>query len=320
MSAVVANILSPGDESLCLCAGKFGERWRDISQSYGMKTHSLYARPGEAVSPTAVKKALKDKPLCRAVFVSACETSTAVEHDIEGISQALREIDSKALFVVDGITGVGAMPLPMDKWGIDVLVAGSQKSFMLPAGLSFVALSERAWHACARSSHPKYYFDLEREKVAQSKGGTAFSASVPLISALRESLRLIKKKGPAFAIAHCAALRQSTWVFCRYGQLNMLSSRPAHAVSAIKVPKGVSGDDIQNRLEACHHIVIAGGQGALKGKIWRIGHLGPVGFKDHLYALKALAGELHKAAPKRFDKQRLKEALQKAEEALRPAP
>lgn len=314
MSAVVAGSLSPGDEVLCLCAGKFGERWRDIAQSYKMKTHCLYARPGEAVSPSAVKSALKSYPLCRAVFTSACETSTAVEHDIEGISKVLKATHSKALLVVDGITGVGAMPLPMDKWGIDVLVAGSQKSFMLPAGLAFVALSERAWRACDVSSCPKYYFDLKKEKEAQAKGQTAFSASVPLIRALSQSLDLIKKKGLGVSVAHCSALRSATQAFCQHLELDVLSS--AHAVTAIKVPEGLSGSEIQKQLEVRYNIVIAGGQGELKGKIWRIGHLGPVSFRDHLHCLKALAKELNRSLPEQFSGPKLKEALRKAKKAL----
>ena len=312
MSAVVSNILSPQDETLCLCAGKFGERWRDINKSYKMKPHCLYAPPGSAVSPADVRSALR--PSHKAVFTSACETSTAVEHDIQGISEALKSARSKALLVVDGITGVGAMPLDMDKWGIDVLAAGSQKSFMLPAGLSFVALSERAWRACDFSSCPKYYFDLKKEKEAQTKGQTAFSASVPLISALKESLCLMKKRGLSGCVAHCSALRQATLSFFRHLELPALSS--AHAVTAIKVPEDLSGDELKNRLQRVYNIVIAGGQGELKGKIWRIGHLGPVSFKDHLRCLKAFSKELHRQSPQRFSLQKGKEALKKAEGAL----
>ena len=315
MEAALLNTLSPGEEVLCICAGKFGERWRDMAQSFGLKTHSITVPWGEAVQPETVKSELKKHKQIRALLISACETSTATEQPVKDISKILKK-HPQILFLVDGITGLGAMNLPMDEWGIDVLLAGSQKSFMIPTGLSFIALSKKAWEAERFSSCPRYYFDLKREKKAQAEGQTSFSSSVTLVRALRESLNSIKKEGLKGCILKCQILKKSTHAFCDSMDLSLYSSKPANAVTAIKVPENLSGEDLKKSLQTHQGLLLAGGQGKLKGKILRIGHLGPIAPSDQLRALNALALELRKQDPHFFDDKKIKEAAKKVKEVL----
>ena len=315
MEAALSNTLSPGDEVLCVCAGKFGERWKDIAQAFGLKTQSLDVPMGESVSVSDLKKKLEQNKQIRALLVSACETSTGTEQPIRELSQILRNYP-QVLFMVDGMTGVGAMELPMDSWEIDVLVAGSQKSFMLPTGLAFIALSKKAWIAEETSSCPSYYFDLKKERLAQSQGQTAFSSSVTLIRALKESLDFIKKQGLKSCILKCQDLKKSTHVFCENLGLSLYSAQPASSVTAIQIPENLSAESIKKNLQDHHGIVLAGGQGALKGKILRMGHLGPINPTDHLKVLKALALELKKRDPLTFNDKKIKKALKRAKNTL----
>lgn len=315
MEAALCNTLSPGDEVLCVCSGKFGERWKEMAQAFGLRVHSLNSPWGSAIKTHQLEDRLKKNKKIRAVLISACETSTATEQPIKELSQTLKNFPA-VLFIVDGITGIGAMELPMDRWGIDVLIAGSQKSFMLPAGLSFVALSKKAWKATEHSSCPKYYFNLKKEKLAQQEGQTAFSSSVTLIRALRESLKHIKKQGLKAGISKCQALKNSTHIFCKEMNLSLYSSRPANSVTAIQFPKKLSVSQIKQNIQKKHGIIFAGGQGPLKNQILRIGHIGPLRFSDHLKALKALAEELKKSDPKNFNDKKIKSALNKAKKVL----
>lgn len=316
MEAALSNTLSPGDEILCICAGKFGERWREMAQAFGIKVHPINVPLGEAVQPETIKKELEKNKQIKALLISACETSTATEQPIKEISNILKN-HSQVLFIVDGITALGAMELPMEEWGLDVLIAGSQKSFMLPTGLAFIALSKKAWGAVESSSCPKYYFDLTKEKAAQSKGQTAFSSSVTLIRALKESLSSIKKQGLQSCILKCQTLKQSTHVFCKSLDLPLYSSKPASSVTALQIPEFLSVKDIKKDLQENHGVVLAEGQGVLKDKILRIGHLGPISPQDHLRALKALTVELKNKAPSFFSDKNIKEALERAREVLR---
>ena len=172
MEAAITNTCSPGDSVLFLCAGKFGQRWRDMGKAYNLHVNSLEAPLGETIPIEKIRHFLQKKSKTRALFVQACETSTATNQPVKELGQLLRKYP-ETLLIVDGITGLGAMELNMDKWGIDVLIGGSQKSFQLPAGLAFIALSAKAWKRQAKSQCPKYYFDLLREKQAMEKRQTA---------------------------------------------------------------------------------------------------------------------------------------------------
>ena len=315
MEAAISNTLSPGDEVLCICAGKFGERWRDIAMAFDIKVHSINVPLGSAVHPDTVKNHLKENKQIKALFISACETSTATQQPVQDISRILRN-HPHVLFIVDGITALGAEEMPMDRWGLDVLIAGSQKSFMLPTGLAFIALSKKAWRAVEKSSCLKYYFDLKKERLAQAKGQTAFSSSVTLIRALKESLTFIKKQGLHSCIEKCQNLKKSTHIFCKEMGLPLYSLKPANSVTAIKIPDNLSVKALKTDLQNKHAVVVAGGQGELKNKIIRIGHLGHISHQDHLRGLKALAKELSKKSPNSFNNKKIKTALKKAEKVL----
>ena len=319
MEAALSNTLSPGDEVICVCAGKFGMRWKEMAMAFGIQVHSINVPLGQAVKPQAIQSKLQEHRQVKAVLISACETSTATEQPIKSISAMLRKYP-RVLFIVDGVTAVGAMNVLMDKWGLDVLIAGSQKSFMLPTGLAFIALSQKAWKAVEGSTCPKYYFDLKKERDAQVKGQTAFSSSVTLIRALQTSLAIIKKQGLRSCILKCRALKESTHVFCANLGLAIYSSRPANSVTAIKLPNNLSAAVLQKRLQTYHRIILATGQGALKDKILRIGHLGPIGYREHLKGLKILAMEIKHQADDLFEDKDIKKALKKAKQVLKQGP
>ena len=173
MEAALSNTLSPGEKVLCICTGKFGKRWKDIAHAFGMTVCSIDTLPGKTVSVDMIEKELEKTKSIRALLVTACETSTATEQPIKEIAQMLKKYP-EVLFIVDGITALGAMELPMDEWEIDVLVAGSQKSFMIPTGLAFIALSKKAWNAESTSFCPRYYFDLKKEKTSPVTGANGF--------------------------------------------------------------------------------------------------------------------------------------------------
>ena len=317
MEAGISNTLSPGDHVLCLISGKFGERFKEIALAFGLKVHSLTSELGQAIKLNQFEEALKNNPNIKAVLTTACETSTGTEQPLKELADLLKQKAPSVLFIVDAITGLGSMTLNMDDFGIDVLITGSQKALSLPTGLSFIALSKKAWIAQKTSTCPKYYFDLKKEYIAQAKGQTAFSSSVSLIKALHKSLKLIKKQGLKNCILKCELLKQSSHVFCRELGLELFSTRPANAVTAIVIPKPVLASQLKNSLEKNRNIFFAGGQGPLKDKLLRIGHLGAISFSEHLKALKALSLELQKADPKNFTSEKIQKALKQAQKKVK---
>ena len=319
MEASLVNTLSPGDQVICVCGGKFGERWKEIALSYGMKVHALNVPWGKTLSLTETKKKLKKYPAAKAFLVSACETSTGTEHPIEELSLLLKKYPD-TLFMVDGITGLGAMKLNMDNMGIDVLIGGSQKSFMLPAGLAFIALSGKAWKFQRQSTCPRYYFNLKKEQEVQRKGQTAFSANVSLIKALEKNLSLFRKKGLKHFIRRSETLAKATHGFCAMLKFPLLSEKPASSVTAIQMPKGISGEKVKYLMEKEAHVIVAGGQGILKDKIIRIGHLGPVTNKDLLQGLSSMGQQIRKIQPKIYSEKQLNKALNTAKEELSSGP
>ena len=314
MEASLSNTLSPLEEVLCICGGKFGERWKEIALAFNLKTTVIEVPWGQAVSIEKIKKHLEQNKNFSALLITACETSTATHQPIKETAELLKNYP-KVLFIVDAITGLGAMELKMDAWGIDVLIAGSQKSFWLPTGLSFICLSQKAWEKNLNSQLPKYYFNLNTERKAQQKGQTAFSSPVSLIRALSSSLKLIHKKGGLKKlILRAETLKSACHVFCKSLDLELFSSCPANAVTALKIS---SAEIIKKNLEKKHHVFVAGGQGRLKNKILRIGHLGPLSNKDFMRGLQALAFELRKQDPSHFTKEKTAWALKKAQNILK---
>ncbi len=273
MEALMVNTLQPGDEIIIVDSGKFGERWVEMAQTFGYIVHRLKIPWGKSVEPEQITTMLDRYPQTQAVFCQACETSTGALHPLQKISKSLKAYP-QVLFFVDGITAVGAMNVPMDNWGIDGIVAGSQKAFMLPTGLSFVSLSAKAWKRCESISTPRFYFDLRKEKKANDKGETFFSSNVAYIRALTVVLDDIFINGlnSLFHTIHQRAER--TRSFVRFMGLNSYCEHPSDSVTAFLVPSGMDSQKLREQLEKEKGITIMGGQDEAKGKILRIGHMG----------------------------------------------
>ena len=274
MEAALANVLSPGDAMLALVAGNFGERWAGIGRAYGMDVRVLEAPWGEAVPAEAVAQALDRGREIRAVFVQLSESSTGAAHDIEAIARVTRSRD--ALLVVDAISGAGAMTLETDAWGVDVVVVGSQKALALPPGLAFVALGARAWDRVEATKTPRFYFDLRRERKAQAAGESAFTPAISNVVALKAALDFVDASGGVDALVRNASLLAEA-TRAAAGALRLPLVAPRHhgdALTALFAPEGLESGAIVKALKNDFGSTVAGGQGALKGKILRIAHLG----------------------------------------------
>ncbi|RLB03439.1 MAG: aminotransferase [Deltaproteobacteria bacterium] len=292
MEAAVVNTLSSGDGVLVVRGGKFGERWGEICEAYGLRVVPLDVTWGEAVDPMLVERTLEADPSIRAVLVQACETSTGVLHPVKELAEVVRGREGTIL-VVDAISALGAVDLPMDRWGIDVMVAGSQKALMLPPGLAFVALSEKAWGFVGRSNLPRYYFDLSQERSSQQKNQSHFTPAISLVVGLRESLRMIREEGLQQVFRRHELLARATREAVVAMGLELLAPEaPSPSLTAIKVPQGVDGAGLKRSLEEEFGLVVAGGQGPLKGKIIRIAHMGYFQPADVLQVIAALEVQL----------------------------
>lgn len=286
MEACVANLFSPGDEVIVVRGGKFGERWGELAETYGLQPIYIDVPWGEAVRVEEVQQALEAHPKARGVLVQAHETSTGVKHPVDKLAALTKE--SEALLVVDAISALGVYPLPFDALGIDAMVAGSQKSLALPPGLSFVALSSRAWERVEQTRSPRYYFDFRREKKALGKETTAFTPAVSLLYGLAEILSRIREVGLETLFAHYARLAGA----CRAGVaalgLELFAQEPCEALTIVKVPEGVDGARLMKLMREKYQVTMAGGQAKLKGKVVRIAHLGYQGPLDVVMALATL--------------------------------
>jgi aspartate aminotransferase-like enzyme len=274
MEAALVNLLSPGEEMLALVAGNFGERWAAIGRAYGMTVHELEASWGEAVAPERVDEALAARPGVRAVFVQHSESSTGVRHDVRRLAEVARR--REALLVVDSISGAGAMPLETDAWGVDAVVVGSQKALALPPGLSFVTLGERAWERAASVTSPRFYFDLRRERAAQAAGESAFTPAIAQVVALRAALAFVDEMGGVDALVRNAAtLAACTRAAAGALGLPLVAPRDhGDALTALKPPPGIEAGAVVKALKSEFGSTVAGGQGKLKGQIFRVAHLG----------------------------------------------
>ena len=287
MESALVNLLSSGDEVLCIISGKFGERWADMAETFGAKTHRLNVTWGEAVKPEEVEKLLNANPQIKLVLTQACETSTATTHPIEKLAQIVA--NTQALLVVDGITAVGAFPMPMDAWGVDVLIAGSQKAVMLPTGLSFISLSEKAWAVLELAKTPRYYFDLRRELKANKNGETLFSSPVPLVRALDFILIRIQELGLEKHFAQLHRRAEFTRVIAGEMKLTLFSKAPSDSVTALQLPASVNGVTLREQLEKKYEVTVMGGQDQAKGKIIRLGHMGYILDSQLILTMQQLA-------------------------------
>jgi len=294
MEGSVTNLFSPGDEVIVINGGKFGERWGKISESYGLKAHWLNVEWGKAVDPKDVKKILDANPKIKGIMVQASETSTAVAHPIKELAQFTKNRQD-CLLIVDGITAVGVFPVPMDELGIDVLVSGSQKAFMLPPGLAFAALSEKAWKFMETAKCPRFYFDFKKERKNLKDNTTAYTPAASLIIGLREALRMIKEEGLENVFARHNRLARATRAAVKAMNLKPLApDSPSDATTGVYVPEGVDGGKLVKYLRDEMGITLAGGQDHLKGKILRIAHLGYIDTFDIIVAISSIEMALRK--------------------------
>lgn len=294
MESCIINLFSPGDKVLVVNGGKFGERWGKISQTYGLEPVWINVEWGQAVDPNVVKAALeKDKDI-KAVLVQASETSTGVAHPIEELSKLTRGRDD-VLLIVDGITGVGVFPLPMDEWGIDAIVTGSQKALELPPGLALVALSEKAWKFADQSKCPRFYFDLKKERKNLADKTSAYTPAVSLVIGLRAVLKNIKEEGLENVHKRHNRLARATRAAAKALGLKMIApDAPADSLTGVFVPEGIDGGKIVKSLRDEFGVTMAGGQDQWKGKIIRIAHLGYVDTFDTIIAIAAIEMALKK--------------------------
>ncbi|HLJ48563.1 MAG TPA: alanine--glyoxylate aminotransferase family protein [Bryobacteraceae bacterium] len=285
MEASVANLFSPGDRVIVCSAGKFGERWAEITKAFGLDVVLLQSEYGDSVSADRVTAALKENPNARGVFVQASETSTGASHDVQAMAQAIRS--TEAIFIIDAITGLGTQPLDIDGWGLDVVIGGSQKAFMIPPGMAFMSVSPKAWAFNETAKLPRYYFNLKKERKAAISGEPTWTPAVSLILALGEALKYIKQIGMPNLVENAQALARATRAAAAALGLELFSpNAPSSAVTAVKPPKGMNSGVIVKEYRTRFGSVIANGQGSMKGQIFRIAHLGYFDFSD-LFAVIA---------------------------------
>jgi aspartate aminotransferase-like enzyme len=287
MEAAVVNTLSAGDTVAVVSAGKFGERWMEIAKTYGMNIVELRAPFGDTVSAARLAEALRARPEIKAVLAQHSESSTGVLHDVRGYAEATRGTD--ALLIVDAVSSLGIADLPMDAWGVDVVVAGSQKGLMLPPGLAFCALSERAWARVATSRLPKYYFNLTEERKWLVKNEPRYTPPVSIVVGLREALRMLQAEGLTNVFKRHDRLARATRAGVEALGLPLFPrATPTPALTAVLSPPGIDSEKIVAAYAQAHNITIAGGQGEMKGKLFRIGHMGYAAEFDVIVALSAL--------------------------------
>jgi aspartate aminotransferase-like enzyme len=294
MEGSVSNLTSPGDKVLVLTAGKFGERWRDLAQAFGCVVEVVSVPFGETFALDEIRQKLA--PDIRAVYVQSTESSTGARHDIKGIAQLVRKTGDDTLLVVDAITGLGTTHFDVDGWGIDVIIGGSQKALMIPPGLAYCAVSERAWKRMETAKSPRYYFDFRRERKAAAKGESAYTPATSLFAALGAALDFIRQMGDSDLVAGRTALIENAELAAEMTRAGAQALRlklfaptsPAAALTAIQSPGGIDSGAIVKQLRDGFAAVVANGQGEMKGQLFRIAHLGYYDYLDTIGILAAL--------------------------------
>jgi len=297
MEAAIVNTLSPGDRVLAVSTGYFGDRFARIATDFGADVVHLTFPWGQAAAPEVVCSRLQADPQIKAVLLTHNETSTGVTNDVQAIATAIRKMGQDAerpLLIVDAISSFAALPLLADEWQVDIVVACSQKALMLPPGLAILSVSPRAWEAHSRARMPRHYWDFTAAKRSLEKGQTPYTPAISLLYGLAESLKMIHQEGLEAVYARHRRIGAMTRDGVRNLGLSLLAD-PAHVsdtVTAVMVPEGLDGKLLVSRLRQEHNVVVAGGQGPLEGKIFRIGHLGWVQESDILAVLQALEAVL----------------------------
>src|SRR5271163_2203921 len=310
MEASVSNLTSPGDKVLVLTAGKFGERWTSLATAFGCSVETVSAPYGETFSLDEVRRKLT--PEFRCVYVQATESSTGARHDIESIARlvrALPEASSDTLLVVDAITGLGTMRLDVDEWGIDIIIGGSQKALMIPPGLAYGAISERAWRRMERTKSPRYYFDLRKERKSAAKGETAYTPATSLFAGLAAALDYVRQMGEGNLAAGrdalianaelCAAMTRAGAE--ALGLTLFAPTSPAAALTAVKAGAGTDSNIICKRFREQFGAVVANGQAEMKGQLFRIAHIGYYDYLDTIGILAVLEQVIAETAGTKID-------------------
>ncbi len=279
MEASIVNLLSPGDRAIALASGAFGERFINILGSFGIEVIPLRCEWGEIIDPQLVAKELDRNRDIKAVFATLVETSTGVVNDIKSLGKICKE--RKTLLVVDAVSGLGVEELKADGWGVDVIISASQKGLMTPPGLSFISISEKAWEASETSRIYRFYWDFKTYREFLEKGQPPYTPPVSLVFGLDEALRMIKEEGIEKVWERQKRLAKATREGVKELGLELLAKESfSNGVTAIKVPENIDGLEILGRLRKKYGVTLAGGQERLKGKIFRIGHMGYIQFKD----------------------------------------
>ncbi|MGB6689804.1 MAG: alanine--glyoxylate aminotransferase family protein [Terracidiphilus sp.] len=294
MEASVSNLTSPGDRVLVLTAGKFGERWAELAKAFNCQVDVVTAPYGQTFDLETVRAALK--PDTRAVYMQATETSTAVRHDVEAVAKLIKDSGSQALLVVDGITGLGTTHFDVDGWGIDVLIGGSQKAVMIPPGLAYLSVSEKAWAAMESAKNPRYYFDLRKERKNAVKGESAYTPAVALVAGLSAALDYIAGQASGDLEQGRIALIDNAQVNAEATRAGLVAlgftlfapASPAAAATAVATPAGVDSGIVVKALKSRFGLVITNGQGEMQGKIFRVAHLGFFDYLDTIALLGAI--------------------------------
>jgi len=279
MEGAVSNLLSPGDKVVVVRGGKFGERWTELCDAYGIEAIPIDVEWGKAVDPQDIKKILGREQGIKAVYTTLCETSTGVSTDIKAIAKITN--GHQAVLVVDAVSALGAVPLKTDAWGIDVVVCGSQKGLMIPPGLSFVSLSQKAWALVQKSTLPKYYFNFSSYKKSIEKNDTPYTPAVNLVIALNETLKRFRKDGLENVLNRHRKNSEAVRKACQALGLELFApSAYSDAVTAVKVPRGIDGAKLVKTMRDKYGVAIAGGQAQLKAKIFRIATMGYITASD----------------------------------------
>ena len=298
MEGAVSNLLSPGERVLIGTAGKFGERWVQIAKAYGIESVVVEAPYGHPVPIAEMKKHLETSGPFRAVLIQATESSTGVRNDVETLGKAVAALP-ECCFVVDAITGLGTTDLRPDEWGIDIMIGGSQKATMIPPGLAYASISEKAAGMMEKSKLPRYYFDYKKERKSLAKGESSYTPATSLVVCLHGALKYIKELGRENLIANAALLAEATReASVAMGLTNFAVSSPANAVTSINAPAGIESTKIVKEMQKQFGVILTDGQGSMKGHMFRIAHLGYYDFLDLLAVLGALELALLKVGHK----------------------
>src|ERR1700688_358330 len=306
MEASVSNLTSPGDKVLVLTAGNFGERWTGLAKAFGCSVDVLSGPYGETFSLSEIRARLT--PEVRAVFVQATESSTGVRHDVQGIAKLVRANGDDTLLAVDAITGLGTTHLDVDGWGVDVIIGGSQKALMIPPGLAYCAVSERAWQRMESTKSPRFYFDLRKERKAAAKGESAYTPPTSLFAALGAALEFIRgmgdgdlRKGREALVDNAELCAEMTRAGVQALGLKLFAASPAAALTAIRSPQGIDSGKLIKEFRESFDAVVANGQGEMKGQLFRIAHIGYYDYLDTIGILGALEHVLARCTGKSID-------------------